>query len=115
MRLPYIGNNGEHLLKQFIRTLKHNCSTDIKLRILYNTKEISYYCTVKNKIHIAQSSSVTYHITCPGCLKCYIGKTDRCFHMRMNELGRKPDQPMHRHLKKLQLLSRIRSTLFFVM
>ena len=106
MRLPHIENEGEHLLKQCIRKLKCNCSTDIK---------ISYYYTVKDKIHIAQRSSVTCQSTCPGCLQRYIGKTDCCFHMRMNEHCRKPDQPMYRHLKKLQLLSRIRSTLFFVM
>ena len=29
-----------------------------------------------------------YKITCPGCLKRYVGKTDHCFHIRMNEHGR---------------------------
>ena len=99
IRLPYIGNKGEHLLKQCIRNVKRNCNTDMKFVILYNTKKISYYCTVKDKIPLAQKSSVIYQITCPGCLKRYVGKTDRCFHIRMSEHGRKPDQPMHRHLK----------------
>ena len=35
--LPYIGNKGEHLLKQCIRKVKRNCTTDIKFVILYNT------------------------------------------------------------------------------
>ena len=99
IQLPYIGNKGEHLLKQCIRKVKRTCNTDIKFVILYNTKKISYYCTVKDKIPLAQKSSVIYRITCPGCLKHYVGKTDRCFHIRMSENGRKPDQPMHRHLK----------------
>ena len=34
----------------------------------------------------------------------------------MNEHGRKPDQPMHRHLvRQLELPSRSRSALFFAM
>ena len=95
IRLPYIGNKGEHLLKQCIRKLKRNCNTDIKFVILYNTEKISYYCTIKDKTPLAQKSSVIYQITCPGYLKRYVGKTDCCFHIRMSEHGRKPDQPMH--------------------
>ena len=98
IRLPYIGKKGEHSLKQCIRRVKRNCNTDIKFVILYNTKKIFYYGTVKDKIPLAQKSSVIYQITCPGCLKRYVGKTDRCFHIRMSEHGRKPDQPIHRHL-----------------
>ena len=97
--LPYLESKGEHVLKQSIRKLKRNCTTDIKFVILYNTKKTSYYCTAKDKIPIAQRSSVIYQITCPGCLKRYVGKTGRCFHTRINEHGRKPDQSMHRHLK----------------
>ena len=33
IRLPYIGNKDEHLLKQCIRKLKRNCNTDIKFVI----------------------------------------------------------------------------------
>ena len=97
--LPYIGNKGEHLLKQCIRNVKRIYTTDIKFVILYNTKKISYYCTVKDKISIVQRSSVIYHITFPGCLKRYVGKTDHCFQIRMNEHGKKLDQLIHRHLK----------------
>ena len=82
-----------------MREIKHNCTSDIKFLILYNTKKISYYYTVKDKIPIAQRSSVMYQITCPGCLKHYVWKTDCCFHIKMNEHGKKPDQVMHRHLK----------------
>ena len=88
IRLPDIVSKGEHLLKKCIRKVKRNCSIDIKFVILYNTKNISNYCTVKEKIPQEQSSSVIYQITCPGCLKRYVGKTDRCFHIRMNEHGR---------------------------
>ena len=42
-----------------------------------NTKKVSHYCTVKDKSSTAQRSSVIYQITWPGCLKHYVGKTDR--------------------------------------
>ena len=88
-----------HVLKQCIRKVKCNCTIDIKFVTLYYTKKISYYCTGNDKIPIEQRSSVIYRISCPGCLKRYVGKTDRCFHIRMNEHGRKPDRSMHRHLR----------------
>ena len=73
IRLTYIENRDEHLLKQCIKKVKHNYTTDIKFYIihiiLYNTKKILSYCTVKDKIPIAQRSSVIYQITCPACLK----------------------------------------------
>ena len=67
--LPNIGNKGEHLLKQCIRNVKRNCTTDIKFVILYNTKKISYYCTIKDKTCIAQRSSVIYQIILPRLFK----------------------------------------------
>ena len=98
IRLPYIGSKVEHLLKQCIRKVKRNCTTDIKFAILCNTRKISYYCSVKDKIPTEQRSSVIHQITCLGCLKHYVEKTDRFFHIRMDEHGRKPDQPIHKHL-----------------
>ena len=74
IRLTYIGNKGEHLLKQRFRKVKRNCTSDIKFLILYNTKKVSYYYAVKDKIPIAQRSSVVYQITCRGYLKRYVRK-----------------------------------------
>ena len=120
IRLPYIWNNNglEELLKQCIREVKRNCTTDIKFVILCQTKKISYCCTVKNKIPIEQRFSVICQITCPGCFKHYVRKTDPWFYIRMNEHGRKPDQLMKRHLKNKIFrifLSRIGSTFLCVM
>ena len=72
IQLPHIGIKGKNLMKQYIRKVKRNCTTDIKFVILHNTKKISYYCTVKDKVPTVQRSSVTYQTTCPGCL-CYVG------------------------------------------
>ena len=47
IRLLYIGSKGEHFLKKCSRKVKRNCTTDIKFVILYNTKKVLCYCTVK--------------------------------------------------------------------
>ena len=62
IQLPHIGIKGKNLMKQCIRKVKRNCTTDIKFVILHNTKKISYYCTVKDKVPTAQRSSVTYQV-----------------------------------------------------
>ena len=36
-------------------------------------------------------------IICPRCNNVYVGKTDRCFGIRMNERGT-TDKPLHQHL-----------------
>ena len=91
-------NKGKHLLKKSVSKAQCNCTTDINFVILYNTNDILYHCTIKNKIPIAQRSSVVYQVTCLDFLKGYVGKTEFCFHIGKDEHGRKSDQPMHRHL-----------------
>ena len=82
--------------------------------ILDNTKKILYYYTVKDIIPVAQSSSVIYQIMCPGCLNRYVGKTDRCFHIKMDEHGRKLDQPIYRHVNILMKSTTVLKLTIFI-
>ena len=61
-------------LKKFKRCLNSN----VKFRVLYDTKKISFYCNIKDKVPHDQRNHVTYKIKCPFCNGCYIGKTKRC-------------------------------------
>ena len=72
-RLPNIGSKSKHLLKQCIRKIKRNCTSNIKFVILDNTKKISYYCTVKNKIPIAQRPSVIKESAKSRGLRGFVG------------------------------------------
>ena len=56
------------------------------------------FCPSKDKISDLQKSDLIYKLTCPGCGEIYIGKTDRCLGIRLNEHGTREDQPMYRHL-----------------
>ena len=89
---------GEQLVKCLIRKLRRFLLTNVNIVARYNNKKISFICTTKDKIPIDQKSNVIYEITCPGCDQKYIGKTDRCLGLRMDEQGRRNDQPMYNHL-----------------
>ena len=78
IRLPDIGHKFKHLLKQCIRKVKRNCTIDIKIVILLNTKNISYYCSVKDKVPIAQRSSIIYHLFRVFKVLCYFLKNKIC-------------------------------------
>ena len=58
-----------------------------KFVVIYDTKKISFYCNVKDKVPYEQRNNIIYRITCPGCGGKYIGKTERYHISCMNEHG----------------------------
>ena len=94
IRLPYLGNKGEELVKTCIRKLKRCFKTNVKFVTLYDTKKCAMFCSVKDKIPTHQKSNVIYTIKCPGCGEDHIGKTDRCVVTRLNEHNNCSDQSM---------------------
>ena len=97
LTLPYAGPKGDSLIRSCIRKIRKHLKS-VKLIVKYRDKKLSFFCSTKDKIPVEQNANVIYEITCPGCGGKYIGKTDRCMAIRMDEHGGKPDQPMHRHL-----------------
>ena len=77
--------------------MKRFLKPDVKFIIMYDTKKVSYFCNNKDKIHDHQRLNIVYRFRCPGCGERYIGKTDHCLLLRINEDGSKPNQPMHDH------------------
>ena len=102
MKIPYMGPEGEKLVKTLKKKIKRNSSRNLRVRIIYKTTKISDFFSVKDKIPDEQKNDVIYDIQCPGCGEHYIGKTDCCFRKRMDEQGSKPDQPMFQHLEKCE-------------
>ena len=58
------------------------------------------FCSAKEFIPTDQKSNVIYCLTCPGCNKKYIGKTDPNLITGLNEQGSRDDKPMYQHLLK---------------
>ena len=99
IKVPYLGKNGEYLVRTLKHKLKRYTKQNVKFISLYQTKKTSMFCPTKDKTPVQQKSNVIYKLVCPGCNKTYVGKTDRCFYIRMKEHGTRTDQPMHNHLE----------------
>ena len=65
-RLPYTRKVGEKLLKRCLKKVKH-LNSNVKFRVLYNTKKISFYCNIKDKVPDDPRNHVIHKIKCPGC------------------------------------------------
>ena len=105
LKIPYMGPNGEKLVKTLKRKIRANLSRKIDIRIIYTTNKMSKFCGVKDKVPEDQKHNIIYSIRCPGCGRTYVGKTSCCFRKRMEEHGTKPDQPMYQHLKSCEEFS----------
>ena len=99
IRLPYLGNKGEELVKTCIRKLKRCFKTNVKFVTLYDTKKCAMFCPVKDKNPTHQKSNVIYTIKRSRCGVDYVGKTDRCVITRLNEHSNGSVQPMFQHLQ----------------
>ena len=73
--LPYIGNVGKQLLKHFLKKVIRFLNSNVKFRVLYNTKKISFCCKINSKVPYDQRNHVNCKIKCPCCNGCYISKT----------------------------------------
>ena len=56
IRLPYLGNKGEELVKTCIRKLKRCFKTNVKFFTLNGTKKCAMFYSVKDKIPTRQKS-----------------------------------------------------------
>ena len=96
--LPYAESKGEQLVKHCLKKIRHCLKINVKFVVIYDTKTISFYCNVKDKVPHEQRNNNIYRIMCPDCGGKYIAKTKRCPISRMNEHGTRDTEPMFKHL-----------------
>ena len=101
--LPYAEKVGEQLLKCCLKKVKGCLNSNVKFRVLYDTKKMSFYCNIKEKVARDQKNHVIYKIKCPGCNDCCIGTTERCLITRITEHGTKEREPIFKHLSECEL------------
>ena len=87
LNLPYLGKEGEFLVNNLKKKLK-KCLSDFNLKVIYKTNSISMFCSTKDKMSNLKKANLIYKFKCPGCLKCYIGKTERNLETRLLEHGK---------------------------
>ena len=98
--IPYLGPNGEYLLKKFKQKLKRYLTGDFQLRVNYISTKLSMFCSLKDKIEKLNKANVIYEFTCPTCNEKYIGMTERNLLTRLKEHGNgKSDSAINIHLQ----------------
>ena len=50
VRIPFLGKQGEFLVKKLIRKLQRNLTKPVKFIVIYQTKKVSYFLSKKDKI-----------------------------------------------------------------
>ena len=75
IRIPFLGKQGEFLVKKLLRKIQRNVTQLVKFVVIYDTKKISYFLPKKDKIPNTSCSNLVYEFTCPGCNSSYTGKT----------------------------------------
>lgn len=98
-QLPYAETNSEQLSKHCLEKISRCLKINIKFRVICDPRKYSFYCNMKDKTQHEQKHHVIYRLTRPVCCGKYIGKTERCLLLCMNEHGtRDTVPPMFKHL-----------------
>ena len=82
--MPYIGPIGENFAKKCISKLQKCSKKELKF-IMYDMKKVAFFCSNKDPVRVSLQSHIIYQFECPRCKAKYIGKTDRCLELRLNE------------------------------
>ena len=61
------------------------CKPDVKIRIIFTTKRIGSYFSLKDTTGKEMSSNVVYKFVCASCNACYIGETTKRYIDRAGE------------------------------
>ena len=101
--MRYAGSKGEQLVKHCLKKTRRCLKINVTFVVIHDTKKISFYCNVKDKVPYEQRNNIIYRIRCPGCGGKYIGKTERCLISRMNEHGTRDTEPMFKHLSECEM------------
>ena len=48
VRIPFLGKQGEYLVKKLIRKLQRNLTKPVKFIVIYQTKKVSYFLSKKD-------------------------------------------------------------------
>ena len=73
IRIPYLGNRGDFLLKSYLNKIQRFLSKSVKFITIYDTKKLSYFVSNKDKLPPLSRSNLVYEGACPGFGKTYIG------------------------------------------
>ena len=70
----------------------------VHFKILYQTEELSLFCSNKDPTPMYLKSHVIHKLTFPACNAEYIDKTDRCLRVPLDEYSCVHNSAMFEHL-----------------
>ena len=91
------------MVKYYLKNIRRCLKINVKFVVIYDTKKISFYCNVKDKVPYEQRNNIIYRIRCPGCGGKYITKTERCPISRINEHRTRDTQALFKHLSEWEM------------
>ena len=98
-RLPFVGQYSTQVKIKIKNLIKKYCKPDTKVRLVFTSKKIGEYFSVKDSITTDMCSYVMYHFKCANCGSCYIGETTQQFIIRVNEhLHTDKNSAVYKHL-----------------
>ena len=97
-RLPYAGHIGESIVNRLVGKLKRCFKEPVCFKTFYQTKKLSSFCSNKDPNPMYLKSHVIYKLTCFACNAEYIGKTDRCLRVRVDEYSSDHNSAIFQHL-----------------
>ena len=77
--------NGEKFAKKCISKLQKCSKKELKFILIYDKKKLAFFCSNKDPVPVSLQSYIIYQFEFPGCKVKYIGKTDSCLELRLNE------------------------------
>ena len=115
LKIPYLGDCGQNLVKSLERKLRRNLKKDKRLvfKSSFSTSKVSMFANNKDKTPMMSKSNVVYRFQCPGCSAEYIGKTDRNLQERCMEHSYRKDSAICNHLLSCQFFNDINKMLLF--
>jgi hypothetical protein len=99
-KLPYIGKMSVQTKMKITEVIQKFCKPDVKLRIIFTTKRIGSYFSLKDSFRREMLSNVVYKFRCANCNVCYIGKTTKrhvdraCEHLHSDK-----NSAVYKHLR----------------
>jgi hypothetical protein len=69
VRVPYLGKQGETLVKNCIQKIQRCPTVPVNFIVIYDNKKFSYFLSNKDKIPNLSKSNVVYEVTCPSLLR----------------------------------------------
>ena len=76
IKIPFLGDKGDQLLKLLKTRLKHHFTKEVKFGIIQSTQRLRFYTNMKDQIPNLMKSYAVYQFNCPGCKYSYISKTE---------------------------------------